>query len=157
MVVRVSACRMAYCSMSLSGTPEMSPAVQNPHWKPWARATCSCIGASAPSRPRPPFAGMYWTIAQQLAHLTASGASLRTGDLYASGTVSGPERGQRGCLLELTWRGTEPVTLPGGETRAFLADGDELTLRGWCERDGAVRIGFGEAVGVVVGEETQGG
>ena len=77
---------------------------------------------------RPPFAGMYWTPDQQLAHLTVNGASLRTGDLFASGTVSGPERGQRGSFLELSWNGAEPVTLADGSTRTFLEDGDEVSV-----------------------------
>jgi fumarylacetoacetase len=73
---------------------------------------------------------LYWSAAQQLAHLTSNGASLRTGDLLATGTISGPERGQRGCLLELSWNGEEPVRLPDGSTRSFLEDGDEVVLRG---------------------------
>jgi fumarylacetoacetase len=77
---------------------------------------------------RPPFAGMYWTPAQLLAHLTVNGASLRPGDLFASGTVSGPEPAQRGSLLELTWNGAEPLTLDDGSTRTFLQDGDEVVL-----------------------------
>ena len=72
---------------------------------------------------------MYWTPAQQLAHLTVNGASLRTGDLFASGTISGPDRDQRGSLLELTWNGTEPLELADGSRRTFLADGDTVTLR----------------------------
>ncbi|MEO9138155.1 MAG: fumarylacetoacetate hydrolase family protein [Jatrophihabitans sp.] len=78
---------------------------------------------------RPVFRALYWTWAQMLAHLTSNGAPVRTGDLYASGTVSGPERGQRGCLLELGWNGTEPVELNDGSTRLWLADGDEVTIR----------------------------
>ena len=81
---------------------------------------------------RPPFAGMYWTPDQQLAHLTVNGASLRTGDLFASGTVSGPERDQRGSFLELSWNGTEPVTLADGSTRTFLEDGDEVSVTAWA-------------------------
>ncbi len=81
---------------------------------------------------RPPFAGMYWTPDQQLAHLTVNGASLRTGDLYASGTVSGPDEDQRGSFLELSWNGTEPVTLADGSTRAFLEDGDEVSITAWA-------------------------
>jgi len=80
------------------------------------------------------FAGMYWTVAQQLAHATVNGASLRTGDLFASGTVSGPERGTEGSLLELTLAGREPLTLSDGTPRAFLADGDEVILRGRTAR-----------------------
>ena len=96
-------------------------------------------------------ADLYWTPGQMLAHHTSNGCNLRPGDLFASGTVSGPERESRGCLLELTWRGAEPLTLPSGETRKFLEDGDEVVMRGWCERAGAVRIGLGECRGVVVG------
>jgi fumarylacetoacetase len=77
---------------------------------------------------RPPFAGMYWTPAQMLAHMTVNGAHVRPGDLFASGTVSGPEPGQRGCLLELTWNGAEPLTLDDGASRAFLHDGDEVVI-----------------------------
>ncbi|MGZ4596480.1 MAG: fumarylacetoacetase [Actinomycetes bacterium] len=99
---------------------------------------------------RPPFAGMYWTPAQQLAHLTANGASLRTGDLYASGTVSGPEPGQRGSFLELAWNGEQPVTLDDGSTRTFLEDGDEVTITAWAPGAGGARIGFGEVAGRVV-------
>ena len=108
-------------------------------------------GAPAVRLTRSDFAGMYWTVAQMLAHHASNGCNLRPGDLLASGTVSGPTKDARGCLLELTWRGAEPLTLPGGETRRFLEDGDEVVMRGWCERDGARRIGMGECRGVVVG------
>jgi fumarylacetoacetase len=100
---------------------------------------------------RAEFSGMYWTLAQMLAHHASNGCNLRPGDLIASGTVSGPAKDARGCMLELTWRGAEPVTLPTGETRAFLADGDEVVLRGRCEAEGARAIGFGECRGEVVG------
>jgi fumarylacetoacetase len=95
-------------------------------------------------------ADLYWTVAQLLTHHTSNGCNLRAGDLFASGTVSGPEKEARGCLLELTWRGAEPITLPTGEVRKFLEDGDEVIMRGACERPGAARIGFGECRGVVV-------
>lgn len=98
----------------------------------------------------PPFAAMYWTAAQQLAHMTVNGASLRTGDLFASGTVSGPEKKQRGCLLELTWGGKEPLELPFGK-RAFLEDGDEVTLTAWAPAPSGGRIGLGEVTGRIVG------
>ncbi|MFF2526457.1 fumarylacetoacetase [Streptomyces liangshanensis] len=97
----------------------------------------------------PPFSSMYWTAAQQLAHLTVNGASLRTGDLYGSGTVSGPGREQRGSLLELTWNGTEPVELPDGK-RAFLEDGDEVTLTAWAPGPDGTRVGLGEVRGRIV-------
>jgi fumarylacetoacetase len=94
---------------------------------------------------------LYWTFSQMLAHHTSNGCNLRSGDLLASGTVSGPTRESRGCLLELTWRGTEPIELPTGESRRFLEDGDEVIFRGWCEREGFVRIGLGECRGQVAG------
>ncbi|HYR29914.1 MAG TPA: fumarylacetoacetase [Thermoanaerobaculia bacterium] len=97
------------------------------------------------------FRDMYWTVAQLVAHHTSNGCNLRPGDLLASGTISGPAKESRGCLLELTWRGTEPLELPSGETRKFLEDGDEVILRGYCEREGLPRIGFGECRGVVRG------
>ncbi|RFU22040.1 fumarylacetoacetase [Geodermatophilus marinus] len=98
---------------------------------------------------RPPFGGMYWTPAQQLAHLTANGASLRTGDLYASGTVSGPDRDQRGSLIELSWGGKEPLSLAEGTTRTFLADGDEVTITATAPGAGGGRIALGEVTGRV--------
>ena len=93
---------------------------------------------------------LYWTVQQLVTHHASNGCNLRPGDLLGTGTVSGPTRDSRGCLLELTWRGTEPLTL-GSETRRFLEDGDEVIFRGWCERDGAIRVGFGECRGVVAG------
>jgi fumarylacetoacetase len=96
------------------------------------------------------FVDMYWTIAQLVAHHTSNGCNLRAGDLLASGTVSGPTTESRGCLLERTWRGAEPLQLPTGETRKFLEDGDVVTLRAFCERSGHRRIGFGECTGRVV-------
>jgi fumarylacetoacetase len=96
------------------------------------------------------FRDMYWTAAQMLTHHASAGCNLRPGDLMASGTVSGTAKDSRGCLLELTWRGSEPVELPGGEVRRFLQDGDEVVLRGYCEAPGKRRIGFGECRGVVL-------
>ncbi|MGH9838631.1 MAG: fumarylacetoacetase [Blastocatellia bacterium] len=93
---------------------------------------------------------LYWTFAQMLTHHASNGCNLRPGDLMASGTVSGPTKESRGCLMELTERGAQPVTLPGGEVRRFLQDGDEVILRGYCEREGFRRIGFGECRGVVL-------
>lgn len=95
-------------------------------------------------------ADLYWTPAQFVAHHTSGGCNLSPGDLLGSGTVSGPTRDARGCLLELAWRGTEPVQLPTGEKRAFLEDGDEVILRGAGERDGFARIGLGECRGIVI-------
>jgi fumarylacetoacetase len=93
------------------------------------------------------FRDMYWNVAQQLAHATINGAVTRAGDLFASGTISGSEPGTQGSLIELTWNGERPIELPNGERRAFLEDGDEITLRGWCHRRGARRIGFGAVRG----------
>ena len=105
----------------------------------------------APARlSRASFAGMYWTIGQMLVHHASNGCNLRPGDLLASGTVSGPEKSARGCLLELTRRGAEPLSLPNGEARTFLEDGDELMLRGECTREGYQRIGFGECRGTIL-------
>jgi fumarylacetoacetase len=97
----------------------------------------------------PPFAQMYWTPAQQLAHLTVNGASARTGDLYASGTVSGP--GRPGSFLELTWNGAEPVKLADGTTRGFLSNGDEVTISATALGASGARIGLGSVSGTVVG------
>ncbi|HEU4567455.1 MAG TPA: fumarylacetoacetase [Marmoricola sp.] len=99
---------------------------------------------------RPPFAGMYWTPAQQLAHLTVNGASLRTGDLFASGTVSGPERDQRGSFLELAWNGAEPLRLADGSLRSFLEDGDTVTITATAPGRDGTRIGLGEVTGTVL-------
>jgi fumarylacetoacetase len=106
------------------------------------------LGATLLSRGN--FRDLYWTLGQLVAHHTSNGCNLRSGDLLASGTVSGPEPGSRGCLLELTRGGAEPIALPDGSVRRFLEDGDEVTLRGYCERPGFVRIGFGECRGLVL-------
>jgi fumarylacetoacetase len=96
------------------------------------------------------FKDMYWTLGQMIAHHTSNGCPLRAGDLLGSGTISGPQRENRGCLLELTWRGQEPLHLPSGEQRSFLLDGDEVILRGYCVRDGFRRIDFGSCSGVIL-------
>ncbi|MFD4525666.1 fumarylacetoacetase [Streptomyces sp. NPDC058470] len=95
----------------------------------------------------PPFASMYWTGAQMLAHMTVNGASTRTGDLYASGTVSGPRADERGSLIELTEGGARPLTLPDGSARTFLEDGDEVTVSGTAPGTTGGRIGLGEVTG----------
>lgn len=99
---------------------------------------------------RAPFSLMYWTMAQLLTHHASNGCNLRTGDLIASGTVSGPAPESLGCLLELTKRGANPVSLPTGETRKFLEDGDEVTMRGYLGADDRPRIGFGECRGAIL-------
>ncbi len=95
------------------------------------------------------FRHMYWSFAQMVAHHTGNGCNLRVGDLLASGTVSGAEQGSEGCLLEMTRRGESPLQLPNGETRTFLEDGDEVTLTGFCERDGLPRVALGECRGTI--------
>ena len=116
----------------------------------WLRsAAMRDAGLPAVRLSRGDFSTMYWTLAQMVTHHASNGCNLRPGDLLASGTVSGPTKDSRGCLLELTWRGAEPITLPSGETRAFLADGDEVTLRGVCEAPGRPRLGFGACTGIV--------
>ena len=92
----------------------------------------------------------YWTMAQMVTHHTVNGCSLQPGDLFGSGTLSGPTPAQAGALIELTQGGRQPVMLPNGETRTYLEDGDRVTMRGWCEKTGAARIGFGECVGTVL-------
>jgi fumarylacetoacetase len=95
------------------------------------------------------FQNLYWSISQQLAHHTVNGCNLQPGDLLASGTISGSSEESRGCMLELTWRGANPLKLPNGETRKWLEDGDRLKITGWCDGDG-YRIGFGEVSGQIV-------
>jgi fumarylacetoacetase len=94
------------------------------------------------------FKYMYWSSVQQLVHHASSGCAMNVGDLLGSGTISGPEKDQRGSLLEISWNGTEPVELPGGVKRTFLEDGDSLVMRGWCQGDG-YRVGFGEVEGTI--------
>jgi fumarylacetoacetase len=98
----------------------------------------------------PSFTSMYWSPAQMLAHMTVNGASVRTGDFYASGTVSGPSPDTLGCLLELSWGGAEPLTLPDGSVRSFLEDGDEVTITATAPAADGSRIGFGEVTGRIL-------
>jgi fumarylacetoacetase len=95
------------------------------------------------------FSYLYWDMYQQLAHHTINGCNLRTGDLLASGTISGPTEESYGSLLESTWQGTKPIQLTSGEERTFLEDGDTVTITGWCQGDG-YRVGFGEVTGTIL-------
>jgi len=95
------------------------------------------------------FKHLYWNMAQQLAHHTVNGCNAQTGDLMASGTISGPTPESYGSMLELSWRGERPIDFPNGEKRTFLKDGDEITMRGWCQGDG-YRVGFGEVSGRIL-------
>jgi fumarylacetoacetase len=99
---------------------------------------------------RPPYSTMHWSPAQMLAHMTVNGASLRTGDLFASGTVSGPEPDQYGSLIELAWSGSRPVPLADGTSRSWLADGDEVTISATATGPGGCRVGLGEVRGQVM-------
>jgi fumarylacetoacetase len=92
----------------------------------------------------------YWTVAQLVAHHTVNGCNLQSGDLLGTGTLSGPRPDQAGSLLELSDGGKKPITLANGETRTFLEDGDTVIFKGWCEREGARRIGLGECRGTVL-------
>jgi fumarylacetoacetase len=98
------------------------------------------------------FKYMYWSSVQQLMHHASSGCAMNVGDLLGSGTISGPEKSQRGSLLEISWNGTEPVELADGVARTFLEDGDSLAMRGWCQGDG-YRVGFGEVEGTILPSE----
>lgn len=107
-------------------------------------------GAAPHRLTRGNFQSTYWTLAQLVAHHTSNGCNLQPGDLLGSGTISGPTPGSAGCLLESTQGGREPLLLPNGEIRRYLADGDEVILRGWCERPGFRRIGLGECRGRIL-------
>ncbi len=117
---------------------------------PWALDLSLEVRLNGTPVSRPPFAGMYWTAAQQLAHMTVNGAGLRAGDLFASGTVSGPDRGTEGALIELTWNGERPVKLADGSVRSFLEDGDEVVITATAPGPDGSRIGFGEVAGRVL-------
>jgi fumarylacetoacetase len=116
------------------------------------------VGLRAASMRRPlricntNFKYMYWSSVQQLVHHAACGCAMNVGDLLGSGTISGPEKTQRGSLLEISWNGTEPIELEDGITRTFLEDGDSLVMRGWCQGDG-YRVGFGEVEGTILPAE----
>ncbi len=117
---------------------------------PWTLDLAIEVSLNGEVVSRPPFATMYWSPGQQLAHMTVNGASLRTGDVYASGTVSGPEVDQRGSFLELSWGGKQPLPLPSGREVRFLEDGDEVTLSAWAPGAGGVRIGLGPVTGRIL-------
>jgi len=117
---------------------------------PWALDLAIEVELDGEVVSRPPFASMYWTPGQQLAHLTVNGASLRTGDLFASGTVSGAEREERGSFLELSWGGREPLVLSGGRSVTFLEDGDTVVLRAYAPGAEGTHIGLGEVAGTVL-------
>ncbi|RZQ60975.1 fumarylacetoacetase [Amycolatopsis suaedae] len=117
--------------------------------EPWGLDIDLSVSWNGEEVSRPPYRTMYWSPAQMLAHLTVNGASTRTGDLYASGTISGPEKAQRGAFIELTWGGKEPVRV-GGEERTFLEDGDEVVISATAPGADGGRIGFGEVRGRIL-------
>jgi fumarylacetoacetase len=117
---------------------------------PWGLDITLEVRLNGQSIARPPFSTMYWTAAQQLAHLTATGASLRTGDLYASGTISGPAADQRGSLIELSWNGEQPFTLSDGSVRTFLDDDDQVVITATAPGPEGSTVGFGEVTGRIV-------
>jgi fumarylacetoacetase len=130
--------------------PRPLPYLDDTGLEPWGLDLAFELRVNGDVVSRPPFATTYWTGPQQLAHMTVNGACLRTGDLFASGTVSGPEKGQRGCLLELTWGGAEPFRLSDGTSRTFLEDGDEVVIAATAPGPAGGRLGLGEVRGVVV-------
>jgi fumarylacetoacetase len=117
-------------------------------WLESEKARNDKSGASRLSRTS--FKHQYWSVAQMVAHHTVGGCSLNPGDLFGSGTISGPGPGEAGAIIELTRAAQSPVTLANGEQRGFLEDGDAVLLRGWCEKPGHARIGFGESRGTVL-------
>ena len=137
-------------------TPEQRPEVL-PYLameQPWGLDVSVEVEWNGEVVSRPPYAAMYWSPAQMLAHLTVNGAPTRTGDLFASGTISGPEKDQRGAFIELTWGGADPVTV-NGQPRTFLEDGDEVALLATASGRDGTRIGFGEARGRIVAFKQQ--
>jgi fumarylacetoacetase len=132
--------------------PAQSPAplayLERP--EPWGLDLAIEVALNGSVVSRPPFASMYWTADQMLAHLTVNGASLRTGDLYASGTVSGPAPGQQGSLIELSQNGAAPLRLSDGSTRAFLLDGDTVTITATAPGPAGRPIALGEVTGTIV-------
>ena len=130
--------------------PRPLPYLDDTGLPPWGLDIVLEVAVGGTVLSRPPFASTYWTAAQLLAHLTVGGASLRTGDLLASGTVSGPDRSQRGSLIELSENGAAPVTLDDGTTRAFLEDGDEVVITASAPGPAGTRVGLGEVRGRVL-------
>ncbi|TFV77425.1 fumarylacetoacetase [Blastococcus sp. CT_GayMR19] len=127
--------------------PRPLPYLDDTDGEPWGLDIAIEVRLNGEIVSCPPFDLMYWTPAQQLAHMTVNGASLRTGDLYASGTVSGPQADQRGSFIELSWGGKEPLRLPDGTTRTFLEDGDLVTITATAPGPHGTRIAFGDVTG----------
>jgi fumarylacetoacetase len=129
--------------------PRPLPYLDDTEQPPWGLDLTLRIALNGQQISAPPFAGMYWTAAQQLAHMTVNGAFARTGDLFASGTVSGPGEDQRGSLIELSWDGANPLGLTDGTLRRYLEDGDTVTITATAPGPGSSVIGFGEVTGTI--------
>ena len=144
---------MAACRLHKRTQPEPLPYLRSPG--DWALDVQLHVLLQTPKMAQPQVICksnskyLYWNVLQQLAHHTVNGCNVCPGDLLASGTISGPTPDSLGSMLELAWKGTRPTTLPNGETRTFLQDGDRLTLTGWCQGPG-YRVGFGEVTGRVL-------
>lgn len=145
-IVPLAALETARCAPPPRDMPLQAYLADGEPWGLDLRLELECNGTIV-SRPR--FASMYWTAPQQLAHMTVNGAALRTGDLFASGTVSGPTEGERGSFLELSWNAQEPVRLDDGSQRAFLEDGDVVTIRATAPGPGDATISLGEVTGAI--------
>jgi fumarylacetoacetase len=130
--------------------PRPLPYLDDTGAEPWGLDIVMEVRLNGHVVSRPPFSSMYWTAAQQLAHLTVNGASVRTGDLFASGTVSGPSRAEYGSLMELSWGGEDPLALPDGTTRSFLEDGDEVVLTATAPGPHGTVVGLGEVSGRIL-------
>jgi len=129
---------------------EPLPYLDDRETEPWGLDLALELRINGQLITRPPFASMYWTAAQQLAHLTSNGASLRTGDIFASGTVSGPDRDTVGSLIEYTWNGEHPIKLGDGTSRVFLEDGDEVSISATAPGPDGTRIGLGAVTGRIL-------
>jgi fumarylacetoacetase len=130
--------------------PRPLPYLDDTTKEPWGLDVRLEVSVNGHVVSRPCFASMYWTGAQMLAHMTVNGASLRTGDLFASGTISGPARGERGSFIELSWAGEQPICLPDGSTRSFLQDGDEVVISATAPGPAGSVVGLGEVGGRIL-------
>jgi fumarylacetoacetase len=146
-IVPVEALHAARVTAPTQDPPVLAHLEQSPRW---TFDITLAVDLNGHRIAEPPFATLYWTPAQQLAHLTANGARLRTGDLFASGTVSGPQRHQFGSLLELSWNGQQPIELPDGTNRSFLLDGDRVAISARAPGPSGSVIGFGEVYGEIL-------
>jgi fumarylacetoacetase len=145
-VVPIAALASARIQPPARDTP-LAPYLDDRGAEPWGFDLRLAVELNGEIISRPPFSTQYWTAAQMLAHMTVNGAGIRPGGLFGSGTVSGEQRDQRGCLLELTWNGTDPLPLADGTSVAYLADGDEVRITGTAPgADGSI-ISLGEVTG----------